>query len=68
MNTYFEKAVTSPDERMIEAERHDLLIQIESMRKEIDRLNGELSFAKSDREMLKETIVHMSMKLVGVSN
>lgn len=67
MNTYFETAVTSPDEKAIAAERQELLIQLESMRKELDKLHGELSHAMSDNEMLKETIVHMSMKLVGVS-
>ena len=68
MNTYFETAVTSPDEKMIEAERKELLYQIEAMRKEIDRLNGELSHTKSDNEMLKDTIVRLAMKTVGVTN
>lgn len=68
MNTYFETAVTSPDEKMIEAERKDLLLQVENMHKEIDRLNGELSHMRSDNEMLKDTIVRLSMKIVGVTN
>lgn len=68
MNTYFETSVTSPDEKMIEAERKDLLLQVEHMHKEIDRLNGELSHMKSDNEMLKDTIIRLSMKIVGVTN
>ena len=68
MNTYFETAVTSPDEKMIEAERKDLLLQVEHMHKEIDRLNGELSHMRSDNEMLKDTIVRLAMKTVGVVN
>lgn len=68
MNTYFETVVTSPDEKMIEAERKDLLLQVEHMHKEIDRLNGELSHMRSDNEMLKDTIVRLAMKTVGVVN
>ena len=66
--THFETAVRSPDEKAIAAERQDLLYQLEAMHKKCAQLHGELSRAKSDNEMLKETIVHMSMKLVGVSN
>lgn len=71
MNTcgsIFETAVTSPDKKMIEAERKELLLQVENMRKEIDRLNGELSHMRSDNEMLKDTIVRLAMKTVGVVN
>ncbi len=68
MNTYFEPTHTSPDEKMIEAERNELLLQIEHMHKEIDKLNGELSHVKSDNEMLKEIVVRLSMKIVGVTN
>jgi hypothetical protein len=68
MNTYFETAVTSPDEKMIESERKDLLLQVEHMHKEIDRLNGELSHMRSDNEALKEAVVRMSLKMVGVTH
>ena len=68
MNTYFETATTSPDERMIEAERKDLLLQIENMHKEIDKLHAELSHMRSDNETLKEAVVRMSLKMVGVTN
>ena len=43
-------------------------LMIEQLKGEIDKLNGELSCVKSDKEMLKDTIVRMSMKLVGVTN
>lgn len=65
---YFNPSVTSADEKMIEQERTDLYCQIEQMHKEIDMLNGELSHVKSDNEMLKDTIVRLSMKIVGVTN
>lgn len=71
MNTYFETSVTSvtsPDEKAIMEERQHLQHLCEQFQKEIDKLNGELSHMKSDNEMLKDTIVRLSMKIVGVTN
>lgn len=67
MNTYYGTVETSPDEKMIAAERDDMIQQIEHMRKEIDGLNGELSKVKSDNTMLKKTIVVMAMKLFDIT-
>lgn len=55
-------------EKMIEGEEQDLKMQVENLHKEIDKLNGELSHMVSDIGILKDTIVIMSMKMVGVVN
>ncbi|WP_298535748.1 hypothetical protein [uncultured Methanobrevibacter sp.] len=41
---------------------------MERMHNEINHLNGELSHIKSDNEALKEAVVRMSLKMVGVTN
>ena len=51
----------------VQMTKEDLAYRLEMLEKECATLHKELSCARSDNDILKDVIVHLAMKLTGVT-